>query len=114
MGDYHTNIPDRLKTLEIKVDGNGGAGLLKRMDDAERDLKHQDERIDHIELRKVDVVSCEKKDAQTQQQWKDYEKRLENKIIDTINNHEKKWLRHVGPILTGLAAILLAIKELPW
>lgn len=114
MQDNQASIPDRVKTLEIKIDGNGGSGLLKRMDNVEKDLKYQDERIDHLELRKVDVVSCEKFKDRTDKSWDVYEKRIEKMIIDTIHNQEKKWVKYAGPILTGLAAFLLAIKELPW
>jgi len=101
---------DRLKTLEVKIDGNGGEGLMQRVSSNTKTIKHLDDRIDQLELRKVNIIQCERQHMKYEENWKSLENRISKQIIDTINGQEKKWVRHVGPVLTGLAALLLALK----
>jgi len=103
---------DRLKTLEVKIDGNGGEGLLQRVSTNSKNIKQLDDRLDQLELRKVDVIKCDRQEERIRDNWDTFESKISKQVIDTINNHEKKWVRYAGPILTGLAAFLLAVEKI--
>lgn len=103
------SIPDRLRSVEIQINGNGGNGLLQRVKQNENDIRTLDSRADDLQLHKVDHSVCNKHIEKDSVQMDKMEKRLEQRVIEVIEKQEKKWIRHLGPVLTGIAAILAVL-----
>lgn len=91
------DLPERVKVLEIKVNGNGSPGLMQRMARAEQEL---DTQYDMMMLYDKNTMTYVTGDA------------LRTIVREEIKAADKGFLKHSGPILTGLAALLLALGQI--
>jgi hypothetical protein len=102
MGDTTIEFADRLKTLEVKINGNGGKGLEQR-------VSWNELLIDKLEVDKVSNEAFKEHCSEAKENVNLLEQRMKEVVIATIKSQERSWIKHAGPILTGIAAVLAVI-----
>lgn len=107
--DDNVKLNERVKGLEVKLFGNGRFGLDDKVDQNECKIKELDEKVDQIRINMVDKNAFEshiKGEYTRLDRWKED---IINHIDMKIKQREKYWVRYLGPILTGVAAILAVL-----
>lgn len=106
---YDEDVRDRLKGLEVKINGNGDYGLEYQVGSNKKKLEELDEKVDNIKLTMVSKDVFDSHIISENQRLDRLENRIIEKIEERIKRQSKYWVRYLGPILTGIAAILAVI-----
>lgn len=97
---------ERIKGLEVKIYGNGQYGLDHMVQENKKRLDVIDEKLDNVQLTMVTSDTFSQHENTEQDRLDRLENRIVEKVDERLRNRERNWLKYLGPILTGIAAIL--------
>ena len=109
------DVDSRVRTLEVHVLGNGGPGLLKRMEATEMKTATQEDRIDRLEFTTAQSVSKAECVVSQRNIDKVVEEAIKKALIQKKNtgiHYFFEWVTKLGPTLAGIGAIIASIVAL--
>lgn len=108
-GSLIWNDRERLKGLEVKIFGNGQHGLDHKVQKNCDDITKLDEKLDEVKLSMVTTGVFDSHKKEENQRLDRLEDRIADRVEQKLKAHEKGWIKYLGPILTGIAAILAVL-----
>ena len=90
-------LTERIRVLEVKIDGNGSPGVLTKQEQLEQRVNRVEDETLVIKEKLGNYVT---------------DKNLRRVIREEITAMNKGWGKYIGPVLTGIAALLMALGNL--
>ncbi len=103
------NLQDRLKGLEVKINGNGNYGLEDKVSSNSDKIDILDEKLDEVKLKMVTKDMFDDHIDGEENRLDRLESRIVDRVDQKIKERSRYWLRYLGPTLTGIAAILAVL-----